>query len=354
MEIKEFLEEISTNHGISGHESRVTEIVAREFRRYSDELYLDPLGNVIALKKGKQNHRQNPLRIMLAAHMDEIGLLVSKIEKGGFLRVSPVGGIDPRSLLNQEVIVHAEQEFPGVIGAKSPHILEPEELEKGVKMEKLYIDLGFPEEKVREKVSVGDLITIRRDFVSLTNDCAAGKALDDRAGVAVVLKCLQELQMLNHEVDIYAVATVQEEVGVRGAIVSAFGVAPQIGIAIDVTHGDMPGVPEYKTSTLGKGTVITSGPNIHPFVYDKLVKAASEYHIPYQTDTAPGPTGTDAWALQITREGVATGLVSIPLRYMHTSVELLSMEDIKSSARLLAQFAVSIKSEFIEELMGCY
>lgn len=354
MEIKEFLKEISINHGISGYEGRVADIVAREFGRYSDKIHLDSLGNVIALKKGRESPGQNPLRIMLAAHMDEIGLLVSKIEKGGFLRVSPVGGIDPRSLLNQEVIVHAKQELPGVIGAKSPHILEPEELEKGVEMEKLYVDLGFPETKVRELISVGDPITIRRDFVNLANDCAAGKALDDRAGVAAVLKCLQELQNLNHKADIYAVATVQEEVGVRGAIASAYGVAPQIGIAIDVTHADMPGVPEHRTSSLGKGTVITSGPNIHPFVYDKLVKTASEYHIPYQTDTAPGPTGTDAWALQISREGVATGLVSIPLRYMHTSVELLFMEDIRSSARLLARFAVSVQSDFIEELIGCY
>ncbi|MDO9574600.1 MAG: M42 family metallopeptidase [Candidatus Contubernalis sp.] len=353
MDIKDFLQKISTTPGVSGYEDGVAEIVAAEFKKYCHQVSRDALGNVIALKRGTDNGSDR-MKIMLVAHMDEIGLMVSKIEKGGFLRISPVGGIDPRSLLNQEVLVHGKKDYPGVIGAKSPHILEPEEMNKGVKMDKLYIDLGLPEEKVKEVVSVGDIITIRRDFIGLGEQMVAGKAMDDRAGVAVVLQCLQELQGLKHSADVFAVATVQEEVGVRGAIVSSYGVAPDVGIAIDVCHGDMPGVPDYKTSVLGKGTVITTGPNIHPVIYKRLKETAEEYRIPYQADTAPGPTGTDAWALQISREGIATGLVSIPLRYMHTSVELLCLEDIKHSARLLARFIASQKYDELKELMECF
>ncbi len=353
MDIIDFLQKISTTPGVSGYEDKVSEIVMEEFKKYSHKVSRDVLGNVIALKKGLNNGPDTP-KIMLAAHMDEIGLMVSKIEEGGFLRISSVGGIDPRTLLNQEVLVHGRKDLPGVIGAKSPHILEPEEMEKGIKLDKLYIDLGISEARANEMVSVGDIVTIRRDFVPLGEKMAAGKAMDDRAGVAVVLQCLQELQGIRHDADVYAVATVQEEVGVRGAIVSAYGVAPDIGIAIDVCHGDMPGVPEHKTSLLGKGTVITTGPNIHPVIYKQLVKLAEEYQIPHQKDTAPGPTGTDAWALQISREGIATGLVSIPLRYMHTSVELLSMEDIKHSARLLARFIAFQKHDGLKELVACF
>ncbi len=353
MEVKEFLQKISTSPGVSGGEEGVAEIISPEFARYSHEICRDSLGNVLALNRGYEK-TENPLKVMIAAHMDEIGLMVSKVEEGGFLRISPVGGIDPRSLLNQEVTVHGKRDFSGVIGAKSPHILEPEEIQKGVKIEKLYIDLGFAEEKVKENVSVGDMITVKRDFINLANDRVAGKALDDRAGVAVLLKFLQELQKIKHLAEVYTVATVQEEVGVRGALVSAFGVAPQIGIAVDVTHGDMPGVAEYKTSETGKGTVITTGPNFHPLITKRLEETAKEYGIPYQKDTASGPTGTDARALQISREGVATGLVSIPLRYMHTSVETLSFSDINSSARLLAHFVASLQGDFVEELISCY
>jgi len=353
VEVKQFLQKISTSSGVSGAEDEVAEIISSEFAKYSHKVCRDSLGNVLALKKGYEQ-AEKPLKVMIAAHMDEIGLMVSKIEEGGFLRVSPIGGIDPRSLLNQEVTVHGRRDFSGVIGAKSPHILEPEEIEKGIKIDKLYIDLGFNEDKVKENVAVGDMITIKREFINLANDWVAGKALDDRAGVAVVLKFMQELQKIKHLADVYAVATVQEEVGVRGALVSAFGVAPQIGIAVDVTHGDMPGVAAYKTSEIGKGTVITTGPNFHPLIYKKLGEIAEEYGIPCQKDTASGPTGTDARALQISREGIATGLVSIPLRYMHTSVETLSFSDIKSSARLLAHFVASLQGDFVEELIICY
>jgi len=352
--IKDFLKKISSSPGVSGHEEQVARIIAQEFTRYTHEVNMDSLGNVLAFRKGQRTEEKEPIKILVSAHMDEIGLMVSKIEKGGFLRISPLGGIDPRSLLNQEVVVHGQQDLPGVIGAKSPHILDPEEIEKGIKMEKLFIDVGFSEEEVKKRVSVGDPVTINREFMELSGEHVAGKAMDDRAGVALVLKFLQELQYLNHQADVYAVATVQEEVGVRGAIVSAYNIIPHLGIAVDVTHGDMPGVAEYKTSEIEKGTVITTGPNIHPQIYNKLVEIAREYNIPYQEDITPGPTGTDARAFQISREGIATGLVSVPLRYMHTSVELISLKDIHASALLLARFTASLNNDFLEELISCY
>lgn len=350
MEIKRFLKDISESPGVSGYEHHVAKVIKAAFCAHADEVRQDRMGNVAFLKKGSGERRP---RILLAAHMDEIGLMVTKVEKGGFLRFSAVGGIDPRTIVGQEVILYGKETLPGVIGAKPPHLTRADELDKGHKMEDLHIDVALPEEKVKKLVSVGDLAIIRREMISLAGNSVAAKALDDRAGLAVLLYCLQELERLQHTADVYAVATVQEEVGVRGAATATYGVVPDIGIAVDVTHGEMPGVPEYETCKLGKGPGISIGPNIHPKVGDELIRVAKEYRIPYQLEVAAGPTGTDARAIQVTRGGIPTALLSIPLRYMHTSVELLDMDDIKLSGRLLAYFIAGVDMAFVEGL-SCY
>ena len=240
-----------------------------------------------------------------------------------------------------------------MIGAKPPHVTSDEERNKAYELEEMFIDVALPEERVRKLVSVGDIVIIKREVIKLAGSTVSGKAMDDRAGVAVLFVCLQELARLQHCADVYAVATVQEEVGLRGATTATYGIVPDIGVAVDVTHGDMPGVPEHETCRLGKGPGITIGPNIHPTLGEELIRVAKEYNIPYQLETAARPTGTDARAIQVSRGGIPAGLVSIPLRYMHTSVELLDLADVKMSGRLLAYFVAAVDMAFVEGLSCC-
>lgn len=348
--LRDLLKELVETHGISGFENEAAKVVEKYFLPYSDEIKIDKMGSLYAIKKGKA---QNPKRIMLAAHMDEIGLIVKKIDDKGFIQFTNVGGIDQRTLLTQEVIIHGKKDLFGVIGSKPPHILEASERKKSVKMEDMLIDVGLSKEDVEKYISIGDPITIRRKLLNLQNDMVAGKALDDRAGVAVMHECLKELNNMHHDCDVYAVATVQEEVGCRGAIPATFEILPDIGIAIDVGFGSTPELPKDETADLGKGPCIGFGANIHPKVFERLVEVAKEYNIPYQQDVYPGHTGTDAWTMQITRGGVSTALISIPLRYMHTSVETVQISDIKNAGKLLAYFIVSLNGKDLEGML-CY
>jgi len=351
---EKFLRTLSEATGVSGYEQPVADLARNGLSEYSDDLRLDKLGNLIALKMGESpDKEQAKPKVMLAAHMDEIGLMVTKIEDEGFIRFASVGGIDQRTLLAQEVIVHGRRDLQGVIGAKPPHVQDPDERSKSVPVEDLFIDVGMSGESVRGIVKVGDVITLNRKLVNLANRRMAGKAFDDRAGVVVLLECLKQLRSFRHTADVYAVATVQEEVGVRGAIVSAYGILPDIGIAIDVGHGDMMGVPEHKTIGLGKGPGICKGPQVHPRIYERLVEVAKEWNIDYSIEVASHPGGTDAYAIQVARTGVPSALISIPLRYMHTSVETLDESDIKASGRLLAAFIASVDAGFVGGLK-CY
>jgi endoglucanase len=271
--------------------------------------------------------------------------MVLQVEEG-FLRFVPVGGFDPRVLLGQEVVVHARQDLPGIIGHRPPHVIPQEEREKPVPLEDLFIDVGLSAEQAREAVQTGDIVTLARPFIEFkakgNGRLVAGKALDDRAAVAVLILTLGALAGLRHTWDVYAVATVQEEVGVRGAITSTYGIAPDLGIAIDVTQGDTPGVSEAETVKLGGGPALGLGPNIHPAVHDRLAQTAKTHEIPYQVEPIPGGSGTDAWAIQVTRDGIPTGLIGLPLRYMHTVVETGSLADVERSARLLAHFIAEL------------
>lgn len=349
MGIKEFLIETSEATGASGYEAQVASIFERHIAGLSDEVKIDALGNAIAIRRGS---KPDSPKVMLAGHMDEIALVVTKIEDGGFLRFTQIGGIDQRTLLGQEVIVHGRSPHIGVIGAKPPHIQEPDEQKKSVDMDKLFIDLGLGQEAVKEVVSIGDIATIRRSVVDLHSDTMAGKAFDDRAGVATVLSCFQELARLKSEAEVYGVATVQEEVGTRGARTSAFGITPDIGIGIDVTFADR-GDPIEERANLGKGPVLGIGPHVHPKVYQRMVEIAEKRGIEYQVDPSPSPYGTDTAPIQVSRAGVASILISIPLRYMHTSVETLRVRDIEAAGRLLAEFIASIDAAFVEGL-ACY
>ncbi len=351
MQAKEFLRLLCEKPGVSGHEHEVSNLVIEAFKDFTDEITRDKLGNVIAVKKGENN--LGNIKIMLAGHMDEIGLMVTDIDDKGFIKFTTIGGIDPRTLLAQEVTVHGKEDLFGVIGAKPPHLQDESEREKAVNIEDLTIDLGFSKEQLKELVEIGNVITIKRNLLELKENWVSGKALDDRAGVLTMYECAKELKYLRHEADIYFVSTVQEEVGVRGAITSTYKINPDIGIAIDVGFGATPEIPKEYTLDMGKGPGITIGGNIHPRLREKLVEIAKEYNIPHQFELDPGPTGTDARAMQITRCGIPTLLISLPLRYMHTSIETINIDDIKASARLLARFISCISQDNLEGLL-CY
>ncbi|NMB25820.1 MAG: M42 family metallopeptidase [Firmicutes bacterium] len=348
---KDLLFALSSAKGVSGYESDIVPLLTETFEPLVDEAQVDKLGNLIMLRKG--NGPEPRPKIMLAAHMDEIGLIITGYEDGGFLRFASVGGIDQRVLLAQEVVVHGQKDLVGVIGAKPPHIQEPGEQDKTVKMEDLFIDVGLGDAELAKLVSVGNMVTLAQQPVGLLNERSAGKAMDDRAGVVVMYLCLENLAKLSHMADVYVVATVQEEVGLRGATVSTYGIVPDIGIAIDVGHGDIPGVPESDTLPLGKGSGIAIGPQVHPQLYDRLTKVAKEWNIPYAIEPNTTPRGTDAFAIQITQGGIPTALVSLPLRYMHTPVETLEWPDLTAAARLLAMFICAVDSDFVEGLQ-CY
>ncbi len=348
LDVIPFLKSLSEASGVSGYEDEVRRLVSETFGSLADELRTDAMGNLIALKRG-EDEVEPRRRIMLAGHMDEIGLIVTRLEKG-FLRFTQVGGFDVRTLMGQEVVVHGRRNLPGVIGCRPPHVLSEEERKKPLPMDKLFIDVGLTQEELEKVVRVGDVVTISRPFTELQNDLVSGKAFDDRAAVAVIAVCLDELQTLRHRWDVFAVATVQEEVGLRGAITSAYGIAPDVGIAIDVGFARQPGVSDEHAIEIGKGPAIACGPNIHPALFAELKRVAQELEIPVQVEVAPRGTGTDANAIQITREGIPTALLSIPERSMHTPIETLSVKDIVRTGRLLAHFIAGLDHDFVERL----
>jgi tetrahedral aminopeptidase len=348
---KKTLLELLDSHGGPGFEQQVANKVRAAFSAYTSEMRTDTLGNIIATVHGFGG--KSAPKIMLSAHMDEIALVVTKIDAGGFLRVAQAGGFDPRTLVGQEVVVHGKQLLRGIVGSKPPHLTSPAERKKAAPLEDLYIDVAMKEERVREVVGIGDRITLHRETMELLNNRVSGKALDNRTSIAVILETLRFLQGLKHQSDVIAVASVQEEVGMRGAATVGYGVNPDIAIAIDVTFADMPGQDPDESFKIGAGPAISFGPNIHRNVFTALRDAAENNGIPYQLELSQGPTGTDGNAFQIARAGIATGVVGIAIRYMHCSVETGSYDDIVLCGRLLAHYIAGITQEDVEGL-SCY
>ncbi len=348
---KQLLIRLTETAGGSGDESRVAGVLREAAESLVDEVTLDSVGNITLITRGTGDG-PHP-RVMLTAHTDEITLMVAKIEKDGFLRVAQVGGFDSRTLLGQEVMVHGTSTIMGIIGSKPPHLSTLEERKKTIPLQELFIDLGMSEQHVREIVAVGDRITMNRHTIHLLGHRMSGKAMDNRASVTAMTICLDELRKLHHHADVYAVGTMQEEIGSKGAQTAAFHHMPDIAIAIDVCHGETPGVSSDLAKKLGEGPVLTLGPRIHPKLFTAVRDLANMENIPLQVEVSQGPTWTDADPMQIVQIGIPTVLISIPLRYMHTSVETLDFEDIRFAGILLARFIATIDSAFVEGLT-CY
>ncbi|MEM2281514.1 MAG: M42 family metallopeptidase [Candidatus Bathyarchaeia archaeon] len=335
MTIVEMLEKLSNACGVAGREEEVRRIMRDLLEPVVDEVYEDKLGNVIGVRRGEKDAP----KVMLAAHLDEIGLFVKTISEDGFLQFTKIGGIDDRVLLAQRVLVHTEKgPLHGVIGSKPPHIQKEEERKKVLTYDELFIDIGAGnrEEAKRMGVKIGDPVSFDVKFARIGDDVTMGKAFDDRVGCTVMIEALKMVK--ETECTIYAVGTVQEEVGLRGATVAAFGIYPDVGIALDVTvAGDVPGVKEVEAPMkMRKGPAIEvadMGLITHPKVLRLLVEAAEENNIPYQLETGL-PGSTDAARIALTREGVPSGVISVPTRYIHSPTSMVSLKDLENAVKL--------------------
>ena len=346
METHKLLQTLADAPGPAGREGAICDILMDLWRPLADDIHVDAMGSLIALQQGTLPDTGDRRAVMVAAHMDEIGLIVTGIERG-FLRIHALGGVDRRVLLGLEVRVHGRSELPGVIGSRPPHVLPASERRKVLLWHELFVDVGLPEEEVKRLVRVGDHITIHQTVTALKNGRAAGKAMDNRACVAALTLTLEALRHRAHAWDFYAVATVQEEVGVKGAITSAYGVAPDLAVALDVTFAIQHNDSDPGAFELGKGPTIGVGPNCHPQIVTRLNEAAAADEVPTTIEPLPGSSGTDAWGIQVAREGIPCGLISIPVRYMHQPVEVVELKDIERTSRLLAGFVVRLESDYI-------
>ncbi len=360
-ELRELLKKLAEAFGPPGYEDEVREIVINYLRDYTDEIIVDKWGNVIGVKKGKSDK----LKLMLAAHMDEIALMIKFIEKNGFLRFTTLGGWNMKNLLSQRVKIRTVNGnfIKGVVGTKAPHVMTPEEQKKIPEEKDLFIDIGATSKEEVEKLGIrpGCLAVIDRGFEILPSNNVVCKAFDDRSGVAAMLYAMKLLKDVETEATIYAVATVQEEVGLRGATISAFRINPTMAIALDVTiASDIPGVPDAEQVTkLGQGPAIKvldrsrgwggGGLIAHSKVKDFLIKVATEEKIPYQEEILVGGT-TDATAIAFTREGVPAGVISIPCRYVHSPNEMINLNDLMNSAKLVAKACEKFNKEVAKEI----
>ena len=339
----EFLKSLLSTPGPSGYERAAAEIWRVEAGEFA-EVRGDRMGNSFATLNGG-----GAPRVMLSGHIDEIGLMVTHVEEGGLLRFQGVGGWDPQVLVGQRVLVQTMNGVvPGVIGKKAIHVMEADERKKVSEIKSLWIDIGAKDgDEAKGRVRVGDVAVVDQDVLELPNGRIASRSLDNRMGAFVVLEALRLLsEGESLAAEVVAVASVQEEIGLYGARGAAFGLDPDAAIAVDVTHAtDTPGIPknEHGDHSLGSGPVITRAANLSPLVTDGLIDIAEGEGIPYTLEADSRSTSTDADAIQFTRAGIATGLVSAPNRYMHSPNEIVALEDLENCARLIAAYVKGLK-----------
>lgn len=341
LEIFETLKTLCALPAVSGFEPKAAETVADMLRPYCSEVSVDVHGNVLARKScGKPDAPT----ILLDAHLDQIGFLVTDVLEGGFLRFAPVGGVDPRMLLAGEVTILAEEPLFGVVSCLPPHLLKAGEQDNAVPVDEMLIDTGLLNAK--EKIAIGTPIVFAGEPVRLAGDCVSGKSLDDRAGIAAILSAMERLAgEKSLRCDVAVLISAQEEVTGLGAATGTFAVQPSFAIAVDVSHAKTPDAPAEGVFEYGGGPLIGVGPNLHRGLTTAIQKTAKAEDIHYQTEVMEGNTGTNAWTMQIVAHGVATALLSIPLRYMHTPIEAIRLSDLTDTADLIYQFVRKFDGE---------
>jgi endoglucanase len=342
---RDFLIRLLETPSPSGYERPIQDLVRAYVGQFADRVTTDLHGNVIAA-----TNPEAKLRVMFAGHCDQIGMLVSHINDNGFLYAQTIGGWDPQQLIGQRMTIWtANGPLPAVISRKPIHLLTDEERKQVVKLEDLWLDIGAKtKDEAKELVQIGDPVTLRLGFVEMRNGLANSPAMDNKCGLWVVIEALRRAAKRDLKVAVFAVSTVAEEIGLRGAQTSAFGIDPQVGIAVDVTHAtDCPTIDKRQQGdvNLGSGPVIVRGPNMNPVVVQRLISLAQKLEMPHQLAASGKAQPNDSNAIQINRAGVATGLVSIPNRYMHSAVEMISLDDIDRAADLLAEFVAGLSGD---------
>ncbi|MBN1146974.1 MAG: M20/M25/M40 family metallo-hydrolase [Anaerolineales bacterium] len=343
----DFLKTLISAPGLSGYEAPVRGLIEPAWKPLVDELSVSHLGNLYGLRRGAGQQPRH--RLLLAAHMDAIGLMVSEVFEG-FLRLTSVGGVDLRVLPGQAVIVHGRKHLPGVIFQLPPHLRPPDSRDDTIRPEHLLVDVGLTPGEVQQLVRVGDLVSFAQSPLEMGERILAGHSLDNRASVVALTCCLQALQGRHLAWDLWVVATVQEEETLYGAATAAFEIRPDLAIAVDVTYGSSQGDPAHKTYALEAGPTLGLGPNVHPGLHRAFKEIAQRLEIPYQIEVMPRSSGTDAMAMQVAAQGIPTMVISIPLRYVHTPVEMVSHKDILRAGRLLAEFAAQLDETFLDKL----
>ncbi|NLT57402.1 MAG: M42 family metallopeptidase [Clostridiales bacterium] len=343
MDLRQTLFSLSELQAGSGQEFRAAKALTELFAPYCDSVETDALENVIAIKRSEVKDAPT---LLIDAHTDEICMVVTEVRKDGFLSFNSIGGIDRRTILSSEVMVHAKSgDYYGIVAALPPHLSTEEERKKTPELEKLCIDVGFDGPRAAELFSVGDFVSFVRRPCALMGGAVTGKTFDDRASVVAILSAFYALRDTRLPFHVAALLSAQEEVGLRGAKVGAYGIDPDEAIVIDVCHAAMPDCPKERTSPMGKGPVVTFSPILDRRMTETLIEVAEACNIPLQTDVSMGTTGTNAHAVFNVRQGVPTALLELPLRYMHTTVETIDMKDLANTGRLLKEYMLHKKEE---------
>jgi endoglucanase len=345
----DFLKSLLSVAGLSGYESPATKLIEEAWKPLTDELGQSMLGSLHGLKRGSGNAPRPSL--MIAAHQDAIGLIVSKVD-GEFLHIANLGGIDIRVLPGQAVTVHAERgDLPGIIVQPPAHLLPEDAANGAVPLRHLLVDVGLSARQAARRIKIGDTVSFATEPMELSGDTLAGHSLDNRASVAALTLCLEELQSRKHIWDLWAVASSQEETGLKGAKTSAFQLRPDLAIAVDVTFGKGPGAKGWETLELESGPAIGYGAVMHPFLHEQFKELAEKLEMPYSIEIMPAGSGTDGDFLQQSAEGIPTIVISIPIRYMHTPVETVALKDIQRVGHLLAEFVSMLDTDFLEKIV---
>lgn len=341
------LKKLISAPGLSGYETPVRDMIREAWEPLTDELSVSRLGSLHGLKRGSGADPRPSL--LIAAHMDAIGLMVTSIQEE-LLRVTAIGGVDVRVLPGQLVTVHGREDLPGVVAHLPARMLPDDVQKKALPLEHLFVDTGLPAARLERLVRTGDLVSFAQPPLETLGETLVGHSLDNRASVVALTSCLESLQGRPHNWDVWAVASVQEEVGLIGAFTSAYQLIPSLAVAVDVTWASGPGSPAHKTFPLGKGPTLVWGPNIHPALHQRFKELADGLELPYALEVTPRHSGTDAYALQVAAQGIPTMVISIPLRYMHSPVEMVALKDITRAGRLMAEFITQLDPDYMDQL----
>ena len=341
LDMQKTLEYLCALSGPSGFEGEVAQGAMQLLRPLVDEVWMTRLGSVAGVRRCG---RPEAKKLLLDAHLDEIGILVTG-EEDGFLRFRTLGGVDPRMLCDREITLLTQPPLFGLVACLPPHVQTKEDMDRSTPVSELYLDTGLSSEDVKRLIPVGTPGVFRGGCAPLGEDQCCGKALDDRACIAAILRALELLQGKELDVDLYVVFSTQEETSSAGAITAVNEIAPDMCVAVDVTHGETPDAPKDKALKMGGGPAVGVGPNMNRALTQKLIQLAKEEQIDCQMEVMAGHTGTNAWPVQICREGIATAVVSLPLKYMHTPIEVISRTDLESTAKLLAALVSAVGKE---------